>query len=223
MIFSLYSKILSYPTKDLKKNNVQLIRELETELGQENASIVTDYLKVFNYYLEKTTLTEQEEVYTQTFEVQSITTMDVGYILFGDDYKRAELLVNMNRELTRLNISTGKELSDHLPNMLLLLNAMEKDDPLKEEIINHFIYPAVKKMILDFDSKIIEKKKEVYLKHHKALIEKSKEFQDIYVNVLLSLKLYLEKKYDAHDIIAEDKSKGFLSNIEQEMNIEKLK
>ncbi|GAB4448185.1 MAG: hypothetical protein OHK0036_03330 [Bacteroidia bacterium] len=222
MIAALFSKLLSYPDKDIRKNNLLLIDEIKRTLEKPTADTVTDYLKIFNYFLEKTTLTEQEEVYTQTFEVQSITTLDVGYILFGDDYKRAELLVNMNRELVRLNISTGTELSDYLPNMLLLVNE-SKDQSLKEEVINHFIYPAVKRMINDFDSRIIEKKKEVYLKHQKALIEKSKEFQDVYSNILIALKIWLEQAYNAHEIIIESKSNGFLSSIEQEMNIEKIK
>lgn len=218
----LFSHLLSYPNKDIKKNTIKLIRSIENELNNKDASEINDYLKIFFYYLEKTSLIEQEEVYTQTFEVQSITTLDTGYILFGDDYKRAELLVNLNNEMNAHSINCGYELADYLPNILLLLNVLD-DTKLKEDIINIIVYPAIKRMIADFDSKIIEKKSQIYLKHQKALIEKSKEFKDVYANILMALKLYLEKTYNAHEIKIESKSNGFLSNIEQEMNIEKLK
>ena len=43
-------------------------------------------------------LDEVQEIFTRTFEVQAATTLDVGYVMFGDDYKRGEMLVNLSRE-----------------------------------------------------------------------------------------------------------------------------
>lgn len=222
MILELFSHILSYPNNRLKEYVTTLIKNLEQKYREkEELSAATDYLKIFYYYLEKTTLKEQEEVYTQTFEVQSITTLDTGYILFGNDYKRAELLVNLNNELNKYKIDGGTELADFLPNVLKLLDKMQEEQ-IKQDIIIHIVYPAVKRMINEFDSKVIDKKNEVYLKHQKTLIKKSEEFRDVYVNPLLALKIVLEQLLNAHDIIEKDKSKGFLSNIKQELDIEKL-
>ncbi|GAB4203065.1 MAG: hypothetical protein Fur0023_09570 [Bacteroidia bacterium] len=217
-----FAHLLKYPDENISHCAFQLIQDINKSFDQSEDSEISEHLNVFYDYLKKTTLKEQEEVYTQTFEVQSITTLDTGYILFGDDYKRAELLVNLNGEMTKHHIPTGTELSDYLPNILALLDAIQ-DFNLKEDLINHFVYPAVNKMILDFDAKIIEKKNEIYLKHQKALIEKSKEYKDIYVHVLFALKIFLERKYNAHEVKVESHSNGFLSSIEQEMNIEKLK
>lgn len=223
MILTLFANTLSYPDKDTPKHTVRLIKELEQlsniypEIGES-----LDYVKMFYYFIEKTSLQEREEVYTQTFEVQSITTLDVGYVLFGDDYKRAELLVNLNQEINKYGIEIGHELADYLPNVLKVLDKMD-DVNTKTDLIIHIVYPALKRMINDFDSKVMSKKNEVYLKHHKTLIEKSKEFKDIYLNLLVALKIILESVFKAYDVIEEDKSKGFLSNIEQELNIEKLK
>jgi hypothetical protein len=33
-------------------------------------------------------------LFTRSFDVQAVTTLDLGYIVFGEDYKRGELLVN---------------------------------------------------------------------------------------------------------------------------------
>jgi nitrate reductase assembly molybdenum cofactor insertion protein NarJ len=220
-MLQLFSEILKYPNGNLKKNTISLIKRIDASLDKKSASEINDYLKVFFYYLEKTGLKEQEEIFTQTFEVQSITTMDIGYILFGDDYKRAELLVNLNNEMNKYGVNCGNELADYLPNVLSLLDVLE-DDLLKEELINHLVYPAIKRIIADFDSKVFEQKCKIYLKHQKALIEKSKEFRDIYVNILIALKLFLEKKFNAKEVIIESKHNGFLSSIEEELNIEKL-
>jgi len=57
-----------------------------------------------------------EEIYTRTFDVQAITTLDAGYVLFGDDYKRGELLVNLSKEHTKSGNDCDTELADHLPN-----------------------------------------------------------------------------------------------------------
>ncbi len=55
-------------------------------------------------------LDEVQEIFTRSFDVQSITTLGVGYVMFGDDYKRGELLVNLNRELRGAGIECGGEL-----------------------------------------------------------------------------------------------------------------
>ena len=52
-------------------------------------------------------LDEVQEVFTRSFDVQSITTLGVGYVMFGDDYKRGEMLVNLNRELRDAGIDPG--------------------------------------------------------------------------------------------------------------------
>lgn len=223
MELELFAHLLAYPTRSLTQHTTALIKLLEnlSDVHYNKLWPAVDCLKEFYYYLERTNVREQEEIYIQTFEVQSITTLNTGYILFGDDYKRAELLVHLNNELNKYGIQTDGELADHLPNVLKLLTTMPDND-LKQDIITYIVYPAIKKMINDFDSKIIDKKHEVYLKHQKALIEKSKEFRDIYLNPLMALKITLEEIYQAQDILTEDKSKGFLSNIEQELNIEKI-
>ena len=45
---------------------------------------------------------------------QVLATLDIGYVLFGDDYKRGELLANLNQEHRKANNDCGTELADHL-------------------------------------------------------------------------------------------------------------
>ena len=52
-------------------------------------------------------LLTMQELFTRSFDVQAIATLDIGYVLFGDDYKRGELLANLNQEC-RLIDGAGK-------------------------------------------------------------------------------------------------------------------
>ena len=71
-----------------------------------------------------------QELYTRTFEIQSLTTLSIGYIMFGDDYKRGDLLANLNREHGVVDNDCRGELADHLPNVLRLLPLL-KDEELR--------------------------------------------------------------------------------------------
>ena len=111
-----------------------------------------------------------QELHTRTFEVQSLTTLDVGYVLFGDDYRRGALLSNFNREHGRAENDCGGELADHLPNLLRLMPKIE-DAELLGELAEQLLVPALMLMIREFDPERIEKKNTSYPKHYKTLID----------------------------------------------------
>ncbi len=91
--------------------------------------------------LSETELDEVQEIFTRSFDVQAITTLSVGYIVFGDDYKRGELLVNLNREHRDAGLDCGSELSDHLPNVLRLI-AKWQDPELVAEFVEEILHPS---------------------------------------------------------------------------------
>ena len=72
-----------------------------------------------------------QELHTRTFDVQSLTTLDIGYVLFGDDYKRGALLSNLNQEHSRAENDCRGELADHLPNLLRLIPKLKDQDLLE--------------------------------------------------------------------------------------------
>lgn len=161
---------------------------------------------------------ELEDLYVRTFEVQSITTLDIGYIVFGDDYKRGELLVNLNKEHKKYGIDCGSELADNLSNVLKLLNVLE-DMELRDDLVNKIIVPALIKMIDGFGEGQIAAKDKVYVKHHKTLIEKHKSFT-IYKHALLALYQALNHDFDIKIEEQSQRAGGFLSSIKQEITIE---
>lgn len=129
-----------------------------------------DDLRRFSELLPVESLRAMQELFTRSFDVQAITTLDLGYVLFGDDYKRGELLSNLNREHREAGNDCGSELADHLPNVLRLLPKLQ-DSELVDELIQEIVAPAVSEMIGEFTHERIDKKNKAYRKHYKTLIE----------------------------------------------------
>jgi nitrate reductase assembly molybdenum cofactor insertion protein NarJ len=169
-----------------------------------------------------------EELFTRSFDVQSVTTLDVGYVLFGEDYKRGELLANLNREHNESGIDCRNELADHLPNLLRLL-AVIGDEPDKaemlEELVEEILAPGLRQMIAEFDPERLEEKDECYLQHYKTLIETPGEYFTAYSHCLRAVRLVLEKDFSLKEKAAVkppmlEQSIDFLKSVRQEMEIE---
>lgn len=213
--------ILYYPRATFKKKVMEVQEYLDKaypNAGQE--------LRPFSDFVNQATQNEIEELYTRSFEVQAITAMDLGYMLFGDDYKRAKLLVSLNREIIDAGIDTQDELADHLPNVLKLLPKM-KNEAILQDLIIDVIYPSLEQIMSDFNPEKIKMKTKIYKKHHKTIIEKSEKYALIYEKPLKALMKLLEADYDK--LIQDRKSmsvdyqvqtKDFLSSVSTEMNIE---
>lgn len=157
----------------------------------------------FSEFTQRTSLTDWEEIYTRTFDVQSISTLDLGYALFGDDYKRGEVLVNLSKEHKTAGINCGKELADHLPNVLKLFAVLHEDE-FKEELAQLLIIPALKKIISEFQIENIERKNKIYQKHHRAIIQDEKKDKLIYQSVLNSLLTIFTGSYPESNNIKEE-------------------
>ena len=164
-------------------------------------------------------LNKMEELYIRSFDVQSITTMDIGYILFGDDYKRGELLANLNREHKQADNDCGSELGDHLPNLLRLISKLD-DQNLIVEMIEELLVPALTKMISEFEPDRIRKKNELYEKHYKTLIESPEDSSLMYLSGLKALDKVIRKDFSVVDKPEKKQTIDFLKSIDTEIEIE---
>ena len=126
-ILNHFSNVFEYPNQAFFED----LHHASTELKRENKKAYECFEK-FEKNLKTLPLLEVQEIYTRSFDIQALTTLDIGYVLFGDDYKRGALLVNMNREYQKYNLKTGTELSDHLSNVLRWM-AVCQDEALLEE------------------------------------------------------------------------------------------
>ncbi|MFB6305763.1 MAG: hypothetical protein ABEH43_02025, partial [Flavobacteriales bacterium] len=182
-----------------------------------------DDLRIFTNTVLNLDLSTLEELYGGTFEVQAITTLDISYVLFGDDYKRGQMLSNLNREQEKAGVDLGSELPDHLPNVLRLLPRL-KDDFLREDLIRMAVIPALDNIIQDFGEDRMKMKREMYKKHHKALLERPDEYNTIYKYPIMCLLNMMKRDMGVQEPDEPiDKSKGFLNNLDHEIKTEHSK
>lgn len=188
--YSQLSKLFLYPQDEGYKTEML---KVEHYLMQTNAEAALA-LKPFIDYMERSSIVEMQELFLRSFDLQAITTLDIGFILFGEDYKRGKLLVHLNEEHNKAGNDCETELSDHLPNLLRLLSKMTNDE-MRLEIATFLIIPAVEKMISEFSIGKIEKKDVVYKKHQKVLLEYSTNYRTVYQNCLQALFLVLKRDF----------------------------
>jgi nitrate reductase assembly molybdenum cofactor insertion protein NarJ len=169
--------------------------------------------------LEPEALDEVQEIFTRSFDVQSITTLGVGYVMFGDDYKRGEVLVNLVRELRAVGIDCGTELPDHLPTVLRLIARWE-DRELAAEFVQEILHPALEMMIAEFGERHMEARNGLYRKHFKTLIVSSSERGTMFREALSAVVEVLRQDFDLSDRIRPEVDNDFLRSIGRELEIE---
>jgi nitrate reductase assembly molybdenum cofactor insertion protein NarJ len=169
-----------------------------------------------------------QELHTRTFDVQSLTTLDIGYVLFGDDYKRGALLSNLSREHAQAENDCGRELADHLPNVLRLIPKL-KDQNLLDELVRQILVPALMLMIREFDPGRIGKKNANYQKHYKTLIDPAcASDSTVYCRALKAVIDVLAKDFQVTETMTKlsdwssrPQTVDFLRLVEKEMDIER--
>jgi nitrate reductase molybdenum cofactor assembly chaperone len=167
-------------------------------------------------------LQAMQELYTRSFDVQAATTLDIGYVLFGDDYKRGILLANLNREHRNASIDTGTELADYVPNLLRLMAVIE-DEEVLQDLAYAILGPALLEMISEFSTERIEKRDISYEKHYKTLIETpavATEAVTLYQFALKSLYAVLKQDFSLIETMPLQRSSDFLASVSRENKIE---
>ena len=97
------------------------------------------------------TMEDLQALYTSTFDLDPMCTLDLGWHLFGEKYERGEFLVKMRVELRRLGVGESHELPDHLTHALQALARMEAEEA--EEFAAACLFPALDKMCSALDGK----------------------------------------------------------------------
>lgn len=92
-----------------------------------------------------------QELFTQTFDLDPVCSLEVGWQLYGEEYARGNFLVAMRSLLREHGIEESGELPDHLVHLLPLLDRLE--DPDRSEVIGQYIRPALAKMLKPFQGK----------------------------------------------------------------------
>lgn len=161
-------------------------------------------------------LEELREIFTRTFDVQAITTLDVGYVVFGDDYKRGELLVHLGAEHREAGVECGHELPDHLPNVLRLLPRWE-DRELAAEFVREILHPALERMIAQFDPDRTGQRNWLYRKYHRTLIATSATRADLFRHALAAVLDVLRAEFELGGWVPPERDNDFLGSLRREL------
>lgn len=100
-------------------------------------------------HIEERTIEYRQEYFTGTFDVQPLCCLDIGYALFGEDYRRGAFMVNLKIEHRKAGNDCGSELPDHLPVVLNLLSKT-KEEEFAEELSYSIVMPALEEIIGKF-------------------------------------------------------------------------
>lgn len=102
----------------------------------------------FDAFLEKVAavpLTALQEQYTRAFDLNPVCPLEVGYYLFGEDYRRGVFLANLRETESPFELGQAHQLPDYLPVLLRLLIRLE-DNELQSALRTDCLIPAVEKM-----------------------------------------------------------------------------
>lgn len=97
-------------------------------------------------------LEEVQEAYIRTFELSAICTLEVGFHLFGESYKRGEFLAHLRAEEDPFELRQDSQLPDYLPVLLRLVGHLS-DAELCRDLVGACILPATAKMGAALDEK----------------------------------------------------------------------
>ena len=141
-----FADIFRYPDEKLLPNAKAFYGEVKTRFpGQ------AEKLSKFVELIKQKSTKEQQEYYLKTFDVNAVCYLDIGYVMFGEDYKRGQLLVNLQNEHKNASVDCGSELADHLLNVLCLL-AQTSDEDFVTELGFIITAPAVRFTLTKFNN-----------------------------------------------------------------------
>ncbi len=138
--YYLLAELFRYPTTGFKEKLDDFKNEIIT-LFPDSYSFITD----FNNCIKELSIHQSEEYYVNTFLIQPISSMDIGFVLFGDDQKRNDFLVKIQGEQKNVQNDCGIELPDHLPNILTLIPKLLSEE-LRIELAFCLLLPAIKEI-----------------------------------------------------------------------------
>ena len=146
-IFRHLGVLLDYPGPDMLETATEFSEVLQPDFPDS-----ADQMRVFVDFANDTTLGRLEEIYTGTFDVNPACYIYVGYMLFGESFKRGKFMVRLKEKYREHGFSAGKELPDHLALMFRFLAQIKTDETLYEQLTDNCMLPALEMMIDSFDS-----------------------------------------------------------------------
>jgi nitrate reductase delta subunit len=132
--------LFRYPTGDFALSLAEALEGIEGETGEAKAALTAFAGGVAGLGTE-----QLQELYTRTFDLNPVCTLEIGWQLYGEDYHRGEFLVKMRQQLREHGLPESSELPDHMTHALALLARLESEEAA--EFGSRYLLPAIDKML----------------------------------------------------------------------------
>ncbi|MEP0823587.1 MAG: nitrate reductase molybdenum cofactor assembly chaperone [Ignavibacterium sp.] len=148
LVLESLAALLAYPGRESLRDADACCDALEREIAGRVHGTVSENLRRYRTALGIFSAQELEELYTRTFDLNPVCSLDIGWHLYAENYDRGTFLVEMRNALKEHGISESTELPDHLPTVLRLLARMEPDRA--KALAGASVLPAVRIMTTGF-------------------------------------------------------------------------
>lgn len=143
LLFEALAPLLIYPDGDLALRAAYFRERLDSDepdgAEPDLAALVEESLR----FLETQPQHLLEELYTRTFDLNPISTLEIGWHLYGEQYERGRFLVRAREMLCRVEVEEDGELPDFLPSLLRALPRLSHDEAID---LGAYLLPAVSVM-----------------------------------------------------------------------------
>ncbi len=139
-VYELLGVLLSYPGDDYLAAAEECVQLLDAA-----GSPLEHAMDRFVDRLRPLTTSELQELFTVTFDLNPVCSLEVGWHLHGDAYDRGEFLVTMRQLLRRVGVEEGNELPDHLAHLLTALPRLDREEA--NALVATALLPAAEKML----------------------------------------------------------------------------
>jgi len=135
------SRLLDYPEEGgFPEAVAQCVEALKERYGEAAA-----LLRPLHEHVRAMSNEEIQELYTRTFDINAVCTLEIGWHIYGEDYARGALLVKLREQLRLMNVPESCELPDHLTHVLLLFGRMAGEEA--DELAARYVLPGLDKML----------------------------------------------------------------------------
>jgi nitrate reductase delta subunit len=145
--YGLFAALLAYPGNDYHEAAKRLLAALEADKDSTEKGLTADACS-FVDAIQRMSVDELEELYTRTFDINPVSSLEVGWHLYGEAYERGAFLVKMREMLRTHGVEESTELPDHLIHVLVLLDRMTEEDA--EAFRRSYVAPALRKVLDGF-------------------------------------------------------------------------
>ncbi|HYV34346.1 MAG TPA: nitrate reductase molybdenum cofactor assembly chaperone [Gemmataceae bacterium] len=138
--------LLTYPGPDYRRR-VARCHDLLAENQPEAAALIARF-EAATAGLSDTGL---EELFTHTFDLSPVCSLEVGWHLYGENYSRGEFLVTMRQQLREHRLPESTELPDHMTHVLAAVCRMKPAQA--DRFTTTYVLPALEKMLAGLSGK----------------------------------------------------------------------